>query len=451
MTIDLLTAVDDLATSFFKEEKAHPVLQYASPQELRDTIDLSIPKEGKDFGRVMERLRLVILATPKTSSNRFFNQLFGGRISAATVADMLTSVINNSMYTYKVAGIQVLIELEVLRRFCDIIGFPEGEGTFAPGGSISNLVAMIVARNEKQGSIRNEGFDGKRYIVYTSDQSHYSIPKNAGIIGVGRRNVRMIASDNRGKLIVPALVEAIEADLLAGYTPFFINATAGTTVAGAFDPIEEMARVAREFGLWLHVDGAWGGSVLLSNKLRHLVKGCHLADSYSLNAHKMMNVSLTASAILLRKKGLLEKHFSEQAGYLFQMDNEYNPGRKSIQCGRRNDALKVWAAWQYHGDEGYERRVNKLYDLARYASETIGQHESLHLGLDPESMNICFQVKGKSSEKICTILDREGLIKVGHGEFKGDSYIRLICVNPDLTESDIDVFFEEILDVANRV
>jgi len=165
----------------------------------------------------------------------------------------------------------------------------------------------------------------------------------------------------------------------------------------------------------------------------------------------MMGVPLSASAILIKKKGLLEKHFSEQADYLFQNDDAFNPGTKSIQCGRRNDALKVWVAWQALGQQGFAERIDILYDLAQYAAGIVKKDDALRLCMAPESMNVCFQVIGKSSEKICEVLDKKGMIKVGYGDFRGESYIRLVCVNPDLTFADIDAFFQKVKNVGAEI
>jgi glutamate/tyrosine decarboxylase-like PLP-dependent enzyme len=450
MTIKDIDLLKNIVIDFFADENVHPASNYISPGALQSNQDLFIPDRGKDIDEVFELLQNVVMATPRTAGKRFFNQLFGGRIFPATAADMLVSVLNNSMYTFKVAGIQVLIEQEVINNLCRCVGYKNGDGIFAPGGSIANMIAMIIARNEKQDSIRNKGFDGRKYTAYTSDQGHYSIRKNAGIIGIGRNNVREIKTDEYGKMDVVDLRSRIEEDLKNDYIPFFLNATAGTTVLGVFDLIEEIAEIAGEFNLWFHIDGAWGGTMLLSRQHRHLLKGCHKADSFTWCTHKMMGVPLSASAILIKRMGLLDKHFSERADYLFQSEEDtYNPGTKSIQCGRRNDAFKVWAAWQYYGNQGYEERVNKQFELTQYAANKIKNDKWLRLCMEPESMNVCFQVIGKSSEEICDILDKESIIKVGHGNFKGENYIRLVCVNPELTFEDIDYFFENVIEASH--
>ncbi len=224
-----------------------------------------------------------------------------------------------------------------------------------------------------------------------------------------------------------------------------INATAGTTVAGAFDPLDEIADVAGKHGVWLNVDGALGGSVLLSRRHRHLAAGAERADSFVWNAHKMMGVPLPCSALLLARRGLLERHLNETADYLFQSEaDELNPGTRSLQCGRRNDALKLWAAWQLHGDEGYERRIDRLFELAAHAARRIEDDPGLELVMPPESICVCFEAPGVSSAAICERLDDEGRLLVGHGQAGDRRAIRLVCVNPDLDESDLDTALAEI-------
>jgi glutamate/tyrosine decarboxylase-like PLP-dependent enzyme len=304
---------------------------------------------------------------------------------------------------------------------------------------------MLIARNEAISGARERGLAGERLTVYTSADGHYSIRKAAGILGIGRDNVRAVATDDKGRVEAAALERVLDEDLRRGDRPIMINATAGTTVLGSFDPIAEIAEIARAHGIWLNIDGALGGSVVLSRRHRHLVAGAELADSYVWNAHKMMGVPLPCSALLLAREGLLESHLSESADYLFQSEaDELNPGKRSLQCGRRNDALKLWAAWQLHGDRGYEERIDRMFELAAYLAGRIDADPDLDLVMWPASINVCFEVAGRSSAAICERLDQEGRLLVGHGQAAGRRAIRLVCVNPDLEERDLDAALDEI-------
>jgi sulfinoalanine decarboxylase/sulfinoalanine decarboxylase/aspartate 1-decarboxylase len=433
----------ELASEQLDREHELPVPN--SPETLRQELELALAPEGRPMEEVVGKLRRILAATPSSANPRFLNQLFGGRDPVAMLADMLVPLINTSMYTYKVAAPQVLMEREVVGRMAEKVGYADGEGILCPGGSISNLLAMLVARNESAEGVREQGLRGERLAVYTSCVSHYSIRKNAGILGLGRSNVREVPTDGRGRMDVDALRRQIHADRKLGFRPILINATAGTTVLVAFDPFRSIADVARQEGIWMHVDGAVGGSVLLCESHRELVDGVELSDSFTWNAHKLMGVPQSCSALLVRRPGLLSRHLREAADYLFQAhSDELNPGTRSLQCGRRNDAMKLWAAWQLHGDRGYDERLRHLFELARYAAERIDEDPDLELTRRPESVAVCFEVRGRRSEEICDRLYREGRLLISHGLVDGRCAIRLACVNPDLQVRDIDDILGEI-------
>ncbi|MFT4850620.1 MAG: sulfinoalanine decarboxylase, partial [Sediminicola sp.] len=348
-----LALFNKLAALLLKKENEEPVAQIIPPNEMYTSLDISLedsPASEAFFEEVLEKL---VLSTPRTASRKFFNQLFGGRISKATLGDLLAVLLNNSMYTYKVAGPQVGIEKEILHKVCNLIGYDsDNDGTFAPGGSMSNYMAMLMARDACNSRIKTDGVQQKM-TLYTSKESHYSIPKNAAFMGIGRDQVRYIAADSYGKMIPEKLEEQITKDVSLGFQPFFVNATAGTTVLGAFDELPPLSEICKKHNLWLHVDGAYCGGVIFSKKFRHLVAGIELSDSFSINAHKMLGTPLSCSIIVTQHKKHLHDSFSNDASYLYQTDgDDYNLGKTSIQCGRRNDALKLWTLWKSVGSQG---------------------------------------------------------------------------------------------------
>jgi len=446
---ELLTQLCRLAREFVRAEDELPQLAGRTPDRLRNELGIALPQHGASFPEVVEKLRAVLALTPSSASSRFFNQLFGGREPVATLAEMLSSLANTSMYTYKMAGPQVLIEQEVLARMAHLAGYENGEGTLCPGGSLANMTAMVLARNELHEQVREDGLSGHRLTVYVSDQAHYSIPKNASLLGMGRSNVRWVPSNVKGEMIVTQLQRLVTEDLDHGASPVIIVATAGTTVMGAFDPIGDIAEIADEHGVWLHVDGALGGSMLLCPEHRSALAGIERADSFLWNAHKMLGVPLPCSALLLRRQGLLAKHLNETADYLFQDDDdELSPGTRSLQCGRRNDALKLWALWQLLGDEGLARKVSRQLELARHAADLIRADPELVLAAEPASVNVCFEVRNHSSRGICKRLDDEGRLKISWGPVNGRRCLRLVCVDAELTETDLATVLEEIKQVA---
>lgn len=441
-------AIDEFAKIskiLLEKEKNEPVLKYHGAEDYNKLVNLSLSDNGCTESEFFKLLKEISLLTPRTNSKSFFNQLFAGRTGPSLSADLLATLLNTTMHTYKVAGIQVLVEKEITNAFLDKVGYENGAGIMNPGGSLSNLVSMIIARNEKDASILKEGYGSRKFIVYTSIESHYSVIKNAGMLGLGRNNVRKIQSDYIGRMDTAHLEAEIKTDLAKGNIPFYINATAGTTVLGAYDDFNEISRISKAHDLWMHIDGALGGSALLSNKHKYLLEGSELSDSFTWNAHKMMNVPVCASFLLVKEKGLLRKHFSEKADYLFQgEDEDLDLGSVSMQCGRRVDAFKVWAAWKYYGLLGIERRIDHLFELAEYATSCVEKDPMFEMFRSPESVNVCFTIDGVEPEAVCEYLHKEGLIMVGYSQCKGTTFIRMACINADIEKTDIDNFFKQI-------
>ena len=445
-----LALFERLCNLLVRSESEEPVGSPVPAATLFDRLDLMPPSDGIGPQELALKLADIVAATPKTATPLFFNQLFGGRDWAAVLGDLLVPVLNNSMYTYKVAGVHVLIEQVLVQKMGALMGYEQPGGVFGPGGSLSNLTAMSLARNQAEQTARESGMNGKTHRIYTSATSHYSIRKSAGLLGIGRNNVVKVAVDDRGRMRPEALRIAIEKDLAEGHLPTMVNATLGTTVEGAYDPIRPLAELCKRHGIWLHLDGAWGASLVLCPEYASLFEGAEEADSITWDAHKMMGVPLTSSVLLTRKQEALTQGLTERADYLFQQDSDWlNPGTRSLQCGRRNDFLKVWTAWQVHGDLGYAERLRHLRALTAHAVDIVRADPRLTLTLEPESLNVCFTVQGNDSPTICQRLHEQGRILVGFGEVHGQTVVRVIFVNPDLTRADVTHFFEQVLVVAD--
>ena len=444
MSADLLTFIQ-LSQELLKDENDNPVSQRIPSSELKKVLNIGLEENGINEDQFVETLKKIVLATPKTSSSLFFNQLFGGRESKAVLGDLLAVMLNNSMYTYKVGGVQVGIEKEIINQVIDRLDYgPHAGGTFPSGGSMSNFMAILMARDKVNEVSRQTGLK-INMIAYTSAESHYSIEKNAAFIGIGRENVRKIPVNEVGEMRVDSLKAAIDKDLEAGNTPFFVNATAGTTVLGAFDPIKELGEVCRAYNIWMHVDGAYKGSVLLSEKYKHLLEGSNQADSFSFNPHKMLGAPLTCSVIVVKDKKHLHDSFSNNAEYLYQTDeDDYNLGKTSFQCGRRNDALKLWTLWKSKGRKGLERIVDKQFELADYAREYVRNHPDYELYSFDDSIAICFNYKNISADQLCTDLYEHDELMVGYGKFKENEFVRMVTINHANTKEDIEHFFKVI-------
>ncbi|XP_005472410.1 acidic amino acid decarboxylase GADL1 isoform X3 [Oreochromis niloticus] len=361
------------------------------------------------------------------------------------------------------------MEDAVLRKMIKVIGWEEGgDGIFNPGGSLSNMYAVNLARYRYCPDFKEVGmFSAPRLVILTSQECHYSISKGAALMGIGTKNVYTVPTDERGRMIPSALEEKIMLAKSEGAVPFMVNATAGTTVLGAFDPIDEIADICEKHNLWLHVDACWGGAAIMSKKHKHLLKGIHRVDSVAWNPHKMLMASLQCSAFLVRDKTSLLQHcHSARASYLFQQDKfydvSYDTGDKSVQCSRKPDAFKFWLMWKALGSRELEQRVDRALAMARYLAEEIKKREGFRLVLEPEYANVCFWYLPPSMrnlpespelwKKLHTVapvvkqrMMKKGSMMVGYQPLgEKANFFRMVVISPQVSRQDLDFVLNEI-------
>ncbi|CAN9514030.1 unnamed protein product [Ophioblennius macclurei] len=445
------------------------VCEWRPPEELKELLDLELKDEGESEPKILQRCRDAIKYSVKTTHPRFFNQLFGGMEPYSLVASCIVEALKPNVYTYEVGPVFTLVEDAVLRKMMELVGWEEGgDGIFNAGGSISNMYAMNLARYHYCPDIKELGLSAApRFVVFTSQECHYSIAKAAAFLGIGTKNVYAVPSDESGKMIPSALEELIKKAKNEGAVPFMVVATSGTTVLGAFDPIEDIADICGEHNLWLHVDACWGGAALMSKKHKHLLKGINRSNSVAWNPHKMLMACLQCSAFLVRDKtNLLQRCYSARASYLFQQDKfydiSYDTGDKSIQCGRKADAFKFWLMWKALGTQQLEQRVDRALAMARYLAEEIVKREGFRLLMEPVYANVCFWYIPPSLRrledgpelwsKLHTVAPviKERMMKVGsmmvgyqpHGERA--NFFRMIVISPQASRADMDFVLDEI-------
>ena len=442
---DFLDVFNTLSKKLLKEETDNPVAIPIEPNRLLEKLDLNLNAEGMERENFLSLIENILKAAPKTSSSKFFNQLFGGRNPEAILGELLSVMFNNSMYTYKVAGPMIGIEKVIIKEVCKTIGYPDtADGTFASGGSMTNFMSMLMARDYADPNSRKKGVTSN-LIVYTSDVSHYSILKNTIFAGLGSENIRKIKTNERGEMIPSELESQIVTDVSEGHIPCMVNGTAGTTVLGVFDPISEIADICKKHNVWFHLDGALGGSVIFSKKYKHLIEGIEKTDSFSFNAHKMLGTPLTCSIIVTKNKKQLYESFSTDATYLYQTNqDEYNPGKISLQCGRRNDALKFWFLWKSVGTKGLEKMVDHEIFLADVARDYINKHPDYTLYSYDNSISVCFNYKKLAAPDLCTALYEKASLMVGHGSHRDDTFIRLVTINAANSKETILDFFADL-------
>jgi glutamate/tyrosine decarboxylase-like PLP-dependent enzyme len=318
MTDELLPKAFQLVSQYLEASSEAQVVQYEKPESLKTKMDLSIPETGVTIDQFLFLLETYLAYSVRTGHKQFLNALYAGFNLPGFIGDVFTSLTNTSMATYETAPMATLIEQTLIAEMSASIGFNQREGTFVTGGSNANLVALLCARNKAFPNARYQGIPSNQAVLFVSDQAHYSFLKAANVLGIGLNNVIKVKTDETGSMMPQALERAIISAIQSGKMPFFIGATAGTTVLGAFDPLPEIAQIAQEYNLWFHVDGAWGGAALLSDRSKHLLAGSERADSFTWDAHKLMGVPLICSVILIKHRGILAQTVSNaDADYLF--------------------------------------------------------------------------------------------------------------------------------------
>jgi sulfinoalanine decarboxylase len=446
-----LKVFNELIEVFLEDEKLNPISENIKSSDIKEVLNISLQNEASIGVEFTSALRDLMLKSPKSSSKLFFNQLFGGRHSKAVLGDLLAVFLNNSMATYKIAGPQVAVEKEILSQVYKLIGYDKNAGgTFPTGGSMSNFMSLVMARDKVNIEIKYRGINEK-LIAYTSENSHYSIAKNASFTGVGKDNVRYIKSDDQGRINIDAFKNQVEDDIANGFVPFYINATAGTTVLCAFDNVEELAPICKKNNIWLHLDGAFGGSVIFSKKYNHLVKGIAQTDSFCFNAHKTLGAPLSTSTLVVKDKHDLYNSFNNDATYLYQThDEDFNLGQTSFECGRRNNALKFWTMWKAIGTNGIAKIVEHEFSLSDTARKYVNSNSDYTLYSFKDSLSVCFNYKDFDPEDLCTKLYECNTLMVGFGHFHDNGFVRLVTINGENTHEDLKHFFNVLEKFANE-
>lgn len=272
---------------------------------------------------------------------------------------------------------------------------PRAGGISCQGGSASNLTSMVVARNTLFPECRTSGNGKHDFVAFTSAHGHYSVEKSAMTCGLGTSSVWPVPVDEFGCMKPAALRDLIIKAKAEGKTPFYVNTTAGTTVMGSYEPFEDISKICKEFGLWMHIDASWGGPAIFSAKQRSKLQGSHLADSLTVNPHKMMNVPVTCSFLLGPDMSIFNKANTTAAGYLFHSsggDDVWDLADLTLQCGRRGDSLKLALAWIYYGAAGFEKQIDHAFDLAAYLAKLVKDSGNFVLVSQdpPPCLQVCF-------------------------------------------------------------
>jgi glutamate/tyrosine decarboxylase-like PLP-dependent enzyme len=279
-----------------------------------------------------------------------------------------------------------------------LFGFegPNAGGVSQPGGSASNATSIVIARNTLFPETKNNGNGNHKFVLFTSVQGHYSIEKAAQMCGFGSHSVWHVPCDQEGRMDTFKLVDMIRKSRKSGCTPLYVNATAGTTVLGQFDPLNRIADICAQENLWMHVDASWGGAMIFSEKHRNKLSGASRANSLTFTPHKMLGVPVTCSFLLGRDLEDFWRANTLPAGYLYhesaaKSSEMWDLGDLTLQCGRKGDSLKLALGWIYYGSDGYGSYVDLGYENALELTSLVVRAEDLILVSQnpPSCLQVC--------------------------------------------------------------
>jgi len=321
----------------------------------------------------------------------------GGGLYPAALADFIANTTNRYTGVWQAAPALVQLEANALDWLREWMDFPpEARGLFTTGGSMAMFNAIVCARE------RYLGAEIRRGALYTSDQAHHSVLKSAKLAGIMPDRVRAIESDDRFKLRVDRLADAIAADRLAGLTPFAVVSTAGTTNTGAVDPLEEIADLCARESLWHHVDGAYGAFFYVCPDLRDALRGLSRADSLTLDPHKGMFLPYGTGALLVRDGAALRAAHEATAPYLPAMphpEDFYDPSQHGPELSRGFPGLRVWLAVKLYGSGAFRRAIEEKRALTLDAFRRIGALPHLVIDAPPELSLFAFHVTWRGATR----------------------------------------------------
>ena len=432
-----------------------------------ESIDAELSAEGVPLDRLLAECRTVMDLSRHNGHPRFFGYVASPSTPIGAYADLIASALNANITCWRSGPAGTEIERMVVRWLGSLISYDrDAKGLLTSGGSMANMIALLVANRRKTNSSRQGLWNsGPPMTLYASEEVHMSIAKAADILGFGRDHVRMIACDERQRLRVDLLRQRIESDLREGLRPFCVVGSAGTVNTGVVDPLVEIAQIATEFDLWFHVDGAYGAPGVLDERKKPLFAGMERADSVSLDPHKWLYVPVDAGCLLFRDASAAMAAFNtEDADYIkthgYSDEEAFAFWDYSVELSRRFRALKVWLTLQYYGTRRIAQAISEDICLAAYLGEVVSNADDFEL-LAPVELSICcFRYVPRAgmsddelnrlNERVMALVQKGGRAYVSNATVRGRFALRACITNFRTTKADIDATVAAIRD-AGRI
>jgi glutamate/tyrosine decarboxylase-like PLP-dependent enzyme len=394
---EISSKVTKLVFDYFTGVSRLPVFAENWGGKTTDEVEAELAYEGVPLDKLIAECRTIINLSRHNGHPRFFGYVASPSTPIGAYADLITSALNANITCWRSGPAGTEIEKTVVRWLGALIGYDENaHGLLTSGGSMANLIALLIASRTKLGTeISQKGLwnSGAPLTMYASEEIHMSIAKAADVLGLGREQVRLIECDDQMRMNVGSLREQIIRDLGEGLRPFCVAGSAGTVNTGAIDPLSEIARVATQFNLWFHVDGAYGAPGVLDPRKKAHFAGLERADSVSLDPHKWLYVPVDAGCLLFRDEAAARATFSAaDADYIkvhgHTNDEAFAFWDYGVELSRRFRALKIWLTLRYYGVRRIAEAISEDNSLAEYLAAVVQKAEDLEL-LAPVELSIC--------------------------------------------------------------
>jgi glutamate/tyrosine decarboxylase-like PLP-dependent enzyme len=411
------------------------------PADLAAEAGETITADGLGGDRVLQIFSDVLArACISVDHPRYLSFIPAAPTEASTLFDVVVGASSIYAGSWLEGAGAIYAENQALRWLADLAGFPaEAGGVFVQGGTLGNLSALVAARHRAQ-SLRDDRPD--RWVVAGSSEAHSSLQHDARVMDV---DVLAVPVDERGRLTGESLAKALDAH--GEDNVFAIHVTAGTTNYGIVDDIAGAVDVARERGIWVHVDGAYGLAALCAPSVRHLFDGIEGADSFIVDPHKWLFAPFDACALVYRDPETARAAHTQHAGYLepITKDSEWNPSDYAVHLSRRARGLPFWFSLASHGTRAYATAVERTLDVARFAAYQVRQRSYVELVREPELSVVVFRRLGWTPEQYYAWSDRlmaANFAFVLPTTHDGETVTRFAITNPKTSESDITMILD---------
>ena len=433
------TELIEWIATYMENIEDYPVLSRVEPGDVRAGLADHPPQSGEPFDQVIKDFEAVVMPGITHWQAPGFYAYFSGNTSApAILADLLAAGIGVQGMMWLTSPAATELEVHVTDWMVEMLGLPDSFSSRSTGGGViqdtastSSLLAAVAGRER---ALAYQGLDqgvSTGLTAYTSEHAHSSIEKAIRVAGIGSRNLRLIETDETFSMKPDALRAAIEADVAAGLTPAFVNATVGTTSTLGMDPVRAIGEICREHGVWYHVDAAWAGTAAVCPEFRHYQDGLELADSYVVNPHKWMLVGMDCSCLFVADREALTRTMTMVPEYLRNEASESGAVVDyrdwGVALGRRFRSLKLWFVIRHYGIEGLQRLIRDHVAMAKEFAGWVDGHDDFELAAPVPLTLVCFRHVGgdEVNQAIMDEVSRSGEAFFTHTKLDGQLTLRL--------------------------